>query len=203
MAKPQIATAKTIMIEHRDGRYHALGLSDASEGRLMNRIIEKYPGSYRWETALPPTEKKPVQNVSLDSLREEMKAVARGDRPAPADAGVISYGARRTDPVTSHEAVPDLSTSAGVQQAILQAAKSHGAGTEEEFSEWCDIPRPSISPQFRPMIRAGLLVDVVDANGKKIKRKNHSGKSALVRGLPPQAQAPASTPSLEDMTDLY
>ena len=161
-------------------QYHALGLSDASEGRLMNRIIERYPGSYRWESPLADvTAKKPVQSVG------------------------IPLGARRTDPVTSHDAVPDLSTSAGVQAAIIAAAKLHGAGTEEEFSEWCGIPRPSISPQFRPMIRAGLLVDVVDANGKKIKRKNHSGKSALVRGLPPQAQAPASTPSLEDMADVY
>jgi hypothetical protein len=148
------------------------------------------------------TAKKPVQTVSLDSLREEMKAVARGDRPAPADAGVISYGygARRTDPETSHEAVPDLSTSAGVREVIQQAAALHGAGTEEEFSEWTGIPRPSISPQFRPMIRAGLLVDVIGQDGKKLKRKNKSGKSALVRGLP---SAKATAPRLEDLDDLY
>lgn len=121
----------------------------------------------------------------------------------PVQSVGIPLGARGTDPVTSHDAVPDISTSAGVQAVILAAAKLHGPGTEEEFSEWCNIPRPSISPQFRPMIRAGLLVDVTGPDGKKLKRKNRSGKLALVRGLPPAKATAPDAPSLEDMDDLY
>ena len=39
---------------------------------------------------------KNVKIQSLRSLREEMKAVARGERPAPADAGRPSFNAVRT-----------------------------------------------------------------------------------------------------------
>ena len=100
------------------------------------------------------------------------------------DEGATSFGARVTDPSTSHDAKLSEERFKQIQEAILQAALDHGAGTEEEFSDWTGVPRPTISPCFRPMIRLGLLVDVIDpATGKRLKRKNRSGKKALVRGL--------------------
>src|ERR1017187_2750912 len=92
---------------------------------------------------------------------------------------------RGNPPGTRHDAAPSRERMRQLQDAILTAAQLHGPGTEEEFAVWTNIPRPSISPQFRPMIRVHLLIDVIDpATGKKLKKKNSSGKLALVRGLP-------------------
>jgi hypothetical protein len=80
---------------------------------------------------------------SYDALEKREAAL-----PAP------TLGARRSDPSTSHAAHRDHDPGP-TQQAILAAAAEHGPGTEQMFAEWCGIERTSISPQFRPMIRAG------------------------------------------------
>jgi hypothetical protein len=91
--------------------------------------------------------------------------------------------ARLTDPSTSHEAA---ATATNYDDAILQAYAQHGPGTEEEVSKWTGIPRPSISPCFKPLERRGLIVKILRPDGTVLKRKNDSGKSAIVRGLQEQ-----------------
>jgi hypothetical protein len=124
---------------------------------------------------------RPIQRYADDDLELDDFHLKKPVKSVPA----ASYGARVSDPATSHAATPTSSAAANVQNAILQAAMVYGPGTEEEFADRCAIPRPSISPQFAPMIRRGLLVNVMDpATGKPLKRKNESGKWAMVRGLP-------------------
>lgn len=98
-------------------------------------------------------------------------------------------GARTSDPETSHAAVPSRSEAATIQAAILDAAEENGPGTEEQFAQWVGIERTSLSPQFAPMIRAGLLVNIRNSDGTTRKRMNSSGKMALVRGLPEHQKA--------------
>ncbi len=123
--------------------------------------------------------------LERERVRQEVKELDAPDPPAPL------IGARNTDPDTSHEAVPTLSESASTQHAILETLAAHGAMTEEECAIITGVPRTSLSPQFKPMIRAGLIINLRNADGSLMKRKNPtSGKKALVRGLPHQQTKP-------------
>jgi hypothetical protein len=106
--------------------------------------------------------------------------------PAEPQGVAVPLGARLTDPSTSHNAAPSRERYKQLEAAILAALADHGDGTEEEVASWCDVPRTSISPCFRPMIRANLLMDVTNADGTKMKRKNSAGKMALVRAIFPR-----------------
>lgn len=94
-------------------------------------------------------------------------------------------GARNSDPVTSHDAVPDEARAGSIQAAIIDALAESGPMTEEECAIFTGIERTSLSPHFKPMIRLGRVVNLINTDGTQMKRRNPtSGKMALVRGLP-------------------
>lgn len=69
--------------------------------------------------------------------------------------------ARKTDPLTSHEAPNDPKLRARISDAILQVALEAGAAgvTINECAEkLSDYKAWSISPMFKPLVRRGLLV---------------------------------------------
>jgi hypothetical protein len=96
---------------------------------------------------------------------------------------VQTLGARNSDPITSHDAA-QVADAASHQNAILRALEAHGAMTEEEVSLRTGIPRTSLSPHFKPLIRKGLIQNMRNPDGTLMKRPNPtSGVMALVRGL--------------------
>lgn len=132
-------------------------------------------------------------------------------RQSQAPAPLI--GARNSDPETSHDAVPTTAAAGSIQAAILNALEEIGISTEEEVAIFTGVERTSLSPHFKPMIRAGMVVNILNPDGTKMKRCNPtSGKMALVRGLPRhqiviravrvQAKTPASKTPQQIMNEV-
>ena len=87
--------------------------------------------------------------------------------------------ARKTDPITSHEAAATVNTSP-LEQQIIDWLDSHGPQTQKEISLGTGIPEISCSPVLRPMARDGVIYNPTE------KRINPgTGKRALAWAVKP------------------
>lgn len=122
------------------------------------------------------------QDAKMAAMKNVGKhPIALVDAPDP-----LPMRARNTDPETSHEAAAIASdNSASIRNAILDTLEKYGPLTEEECAIQTGIERTSLSPHFKPMIREGRVVNMLNPDGSKMKRPNPtSGVMAMVRGLP-------------------
>lgn len=67
--------------------------------------------------------------------------------------------ARRSDPVTSHEAAAAVEANQ-LEAAVLDLLRKHGVLATIEMAQLSGIPRDSLSPRMRPLERKGFVVPV-------------------------------------------
>jgi predicted transcriptional regulator len=84
---------------------------------------------------------------SLRSLRDEMKAVARGERPAPADAGMPSF--------TSIEAVARLLTPEN--RALLALIRDRKPQSVAELVQLSGRSQPNLTRTLAKLEAAGFI----------------------------------------------
>jgi predicted transcriptional regulator len=92
-------------------------------------------------------EMKPTKVQGLGSLRREMKAVARGERPAPADAGKPSFN--------SVEAVVRLLTPDN--RRLLALIRDRKPGSVAELAELTGRAQPNLTRTLAKLEAAGFV----------------------------------------------
>lgn len=90
---------------------------------------------------------KPAKVQNIQSLREEMKAVARGDRPAPADAGKPSFN--------SIEAVVRLLTPQN--RRLLAVIRDRKPGSVAELVAMTGRAQPNLTRTLAKLEAAGFI----------------------------------------------
>lgn len=70
----------------------------------------------------------------------------------------LKGGARRTDPPTSHEAAAKVGVNR-LQRIILKTLKAHGPLTMSEIAAANRLPRDSLSPRMKGLVKMELLHD--------------------------------------------
>lgn len=78
------------------------------------------------------------------------------------------YGARRTDPETSHMAAAQVRHKP-LELKILGCLHEHGGLTTSQITDLTGIDRVSVSPCMAPLARKGAVRD----SGKRIKYKTN------------------------------
>ena len=85
--------------------------------------------------------------------------------------------ARKTDPVTSHEAAKSITPSLNkIEQGIYDALRSFlpGGATSDEIVEASGIQYRTVTPRLKPMCKKGF---VVDSGGHK---RGDSGRRQII-----------------------
>lgn len=91
--------------------------------------------------------------------------------------------ARNTDPDTSHGAAASLTEVQiqNMERTVLEIiVNSPDGATWYEICEHTTIAIQSISPRFKPLRLKGLITELYDDEGKKIKRPGASHRQQIV-----------------------
>jgi len=89
--------------------------------------------------------------------------------------------ARRTDPVTSHEAAHRASFSASAHRVMaMEALLRYGAMTDFELADVTRLQQNSVGKRRKDCQDAGFIERLKDEEGLTVKRKTPSGSNAIV-----------------------
>jgi DNA-binding MarR family transcriptional regulator len=89
--------------------------------------------------------------------------------------------ARRTDPVTSHEAAHKASFSASAHRVMaMEALLKHGSLTDFELADVTGLQQTSVGKRRKDCQDAGFIDRLKDQDGLTVKRKTPSGSNAIV-----------------------
>lgn len=90
------------------------------------------------------------------------------------------YGARNTDPDTSHAAFGSVDTTV-LENAVWVAIAQRGArgATWYEIHQLTAIAMQSISPRFKPLRRKNRI-KALEVDGKVVKRPGESNRNQIV-----------------------
>jgi hypothetical protein len=92
--------------------------------------------------------------------------------------------ARRTDPVTSHEAAHRASFRASAHRVMaMEALFKHGSLTDFELADVTGLQQTSIGKRRKDCQDAGFIDRLKDKEGLTVKRKTPSGSNAIVWNL--------------------
>ena len=114
-----------------------------------------YDNSHLHSNHTPEMSKYKIQ--SLQSLRDEMVAVARGDRPAPPDAAVPSFN--------SVDAIVRLLTSENRQ--LLALIRDEKPQSVAELAEISGRAQPNLTRTLAKLQAAGLITMVATGGRRK------------------------------------
>jgi len=89
--------------------------------------------------------------------------------------------ARRSDPVTSHEAAHKASFSASAHRVMaMEVLLKHGPKTDFELADITGLQQTSIGKRRKDCQDAGFIDRLKDQDGLTVKRKTPSGSNAIV-----------------------